>query len=81
MGKILKSILSDSINNTISSKRVVTIFAFILCSVAFLTELFWGHKVSKESFDSMMYIAIAGLGFTASEKFAPGKEPPKKLLE
>lgn len=81
MNKILRSILSDSVNNTISSKRVVTILAFILCSVAFLTELFWGHKVSRETFESMMYIVIAGVGFTASEKFAPGKEPPKKLLE
>lgn len=81
MNKILRSILSDSVNNTISSKRVVTILAFILCSVAFLTELFWGHKVSRETFESMMYIVIAGVGFTASEKFAPSKEPPKKLLE
>lgn len=81
MNKILRSILSDSVNNPISSKRVVTILAFILCSVAFLTELFWGHKVSRETFESMMYIVIAGVGFTASEKFAPGKEPPKKLLE
>jgi hypothetical protein len=62
--------LSDGTNNTISSKRVVTILAFILCCAAFLTELYFGLKVSKESYDSMMYIVIAGLGFTASEKFS-----------
>jgi len=63
------SMLSDGINNTISSKRVVTVLAFILCGVAFISDLFWGFKVEKASFDAMMYIVVAGLGFTASEKF------------
>jgi hypothetical protein len=66
----ITSMLSDGTNNTISSKRVVTILAFLLCTVAFLTELYFGHKVSKETYDSMMYIVVAGLGFTASEKFS-----------
>lgn len=65
----LKSMLQDGVNSTVSSKRVVTILAFLLCAVSFLTELYFGHKVSKETFDSMMYVTIAGLGFTASEKF------------
>jgi hypothetical protein len=65
----LRSMLSDGTNNTVSSKRVVTFLAFLLCAVSFLTELYFGHKVSKESYDSMMYIVVAGLGFTASEKF------------
>jgi hypothetical protein len=30
--------------------------------------------LSKEAFDSMMYIVIAGLGFTASEKFTKKEE-------
>lgn len=68
------SMLSDGTNNTISSKRVVTILAFILCGVAFISDLFWGFKVEKASFDAMMYIVIAGLGFTASEKFTNKKE-------
>ena len=66
----LTSMVTDGINGTVSSKRVVTTLAFLLCSVAFVAELFWGYKVSPQSFDSMMYIVIAGLGFTASEKFA-----------
>lgn len=57
----------------VSSKRVITLLAFILCGVAFIADLFWGFKVSKESFDAMMYIVIAGLGFTASERFSPKK--------
>ncbi len=69
---LLKEMLSES--ETVSSKRVITLLAFLLCGTAFTADLFWGFKVSKESFDAMMYIVIAGLGFTASEKFSPKKE-------
>jgi hypothetical protein len=62
--------LNDGINGSVSSKRVVTLLAFIMCSVAFMVDLFTEYKAEPHLFDSMMYIAIAGLGFTASEKFA-----------
>ena len=65
----LNSLLSDGHNNSVSSRRVVTILAFTLCSLAFLTELFSDYQVSEPTYNSMMYIVIAGLGFTASEKF------------
>lgn len=68
------SLLADGTNRTVSSKRVITISAFLMCSIAFMTELFTEYQVSKEAFDSMMYIVIAGLGFTASEKFTKKKE-------
>jgi hypothetical protein len=64
------SLLTDGHNGTISSKRVVTILAFLLCSIGFLTDLYTDYSVKQEVYDSMMYIVIAGLGFTASEKFA-----------
>lgn len=66
----LKDMVSSN-SETVSSKRVITLLAFILCGIAFIADLFWGFKVSKESFDAMMYIVIAGLGFTASERFSP----------
>lgn len=66
----IKSMLSDGTNGTISSKRVITLLAFLLCSVAFVAELFWGLDVQPHTLDSMMYIVLAGLGFTASEKFS-----------
>ena len=53
----------------ISSKRVITFLAFLLIATAFMTELIVGLKVSPQTFDSVMYIVIGGLGFTASEKF------------
>lgn len=57
----------------VSSKRVITFLAFLLCAGAFIAMIF-GYAVDIRLFDSMMYIVIAGLGFTASEKFAPTKE-------
>lgn len=69
----LNKVLADSDGNA-SSKRVVTFLAFLLCAVAFLTELYTSHHVSEHTLDSMMYIVVAGLGFTASEKFTKKDE-------
>ena len=66
----LNSLLRDENNGSVSSKRLVTLLAFILCGFAFLVDLFTTYTVTPQLFDSMMYIVIAGLGFTASEKFA-----------
>jgi hypothetical protein len=63
------SMLTDGTDEGISSKRVVTLLAFILCATAFVANLFFGLTVDEKIFEGMMYIAIAGLGFTASEKF------------
>ena len=62
--------LEDSHNKSLSSKRVVTFLAFVLCGVAFMANLFWDYQVEPYMFEGMVYIAMAGLGFTASEKFA-----------
>lgn len=75
--KWIVSLLSDGRNNVISSKRVVTLMAFILCSVAFIANLFYGLSVAPNVYEGMMYIAIAGLGFTASERFSPQTNPEK----
>ena len=69
--KQLKCMLSQ--DPGISSKRVVTFLAFLLCAAAFIAMIL-GYQIDQKLFDSMMYIVIAGLGFTASEKFAPTKE-------
>jgi hypothetical protein len=69
----LRSMLSDGHDGSWSSKRVITFMAFILCSAAFIGSVFFGKLVDTTLFDSMMYIVVAGLGFTASEKFASHK--------
>lgn len=65
--------LSDGCNGTVSSKRVITAVAFIVCAFALIADIF-GYKVTPSLFDSMIYLVIAGLGFTASEKFAKKEE-------
>ena len=64
----LTSMLQDGTNNSVSSKRVITFLAFLLCAAGFVSDIY-GFKITPAIFDSMMYIVIAGLGFTASEKF------------
>lgn len=70
----LKSMLQDGHDGSISSKRVITALAFILCAYAFVASIH-GYTVKEELFDSMIYLVIAGLGFTASEKFARKDKP------
>ena len=68
------SLFTDGTDDGISSKRAVTVAAFILCAIGFIADLFWDYKVDPNVFEGMMFIAIAGLGVTASEKFAKRKE-------
>lgn len=68
---VLREILSANGSSAISSKRVVTLLAFLLCGAAFISETWFNTKVDTAVFNSLMYIVIGGLGFTASEKFAP----------
>jgi hypothetical protein len=71
VSEIITSILKDGTDGSISSKRVVTTASFLLCAIGFISNLFWGFKIDPNIYNSMMYIVVAGLGFTASEKFAP----------
>ena len=66
----LNSMLQDGDNKSISSKRVVTFLAFVLCGIAFIANLFWGYKIEMFLYDGMSYIAMTGLGVTVAEKFA-----------
>lgn len=65
----LHSMLQDGRDGYISSKRVITFLAFLLCAGGFIAMVY-GYSIDTKIFDSMMYIVIAGLGFTASEKFS-----------
>jgi hypothetical protein len=62
--------LIDGHNGSLSSKRVITLLAFILCGTAYIANLFYGLKVEEYMFNSMSYIAMTGLGVTVAEKFA-----------
>lgn len=62
--------LADGHNGSVSSRRVVTFLAFLLCATAFLSNLFFGYVIDKFLYESMSYIAMTGLGVTVAEKFA-----------
>lgn len=76
MKNFLINMLSE--DNKTSSKRVVTFAAFILMATGYLVELFTKFSVSETTFNALEYIVIAGLGFTASEKFTSFKRSTKK---
>ena len=78
---MMNGLLNDTHNGTLSSRRVVTFIAFILCGIAFIANLFWGFEVKQFMFESMIYLAMVGLGVTVAEKFAPiNKETKTKGL-
>lgn len=66
----LNSMLADGVNGSVSSKRVITFLAFILVCVSYVADQFFGFTAKQALFESMMYIVVAGLGFTLTEKFA-----------
>lgn len=70
----LHSIFTDGTDDGISSKRAITVAAFLLCAAGFVGDLVWDKKVDPNVYEAMMYIVIAGLGFTASEKFSKQKQ-------
>lgn len=68
------SVLRDGIDGSLSSRRIVTFLAFLLCATAFLANLFFGMKIEEFIFNSMSYIAMAGLGATVAEKFSSAEK-------
>ena len=71
----IRSMLSDSHNNeVISSKRVVTLLAFIFCSIAFIANLFFDKTMDSFIYETMAWIVLGGFGSTAIEKFTTTKE-------
>ena len=59
-----------SSDGKISSKRLITLLAFILMAIGFIANLFWKFDIDPIIFDAMKWIVIGGLGFTASEQFS-----------
>jgi hypothetical protein len=68
---MLKEMLSS--NSKVSSKRTVTFLAFAAMVIAFGANLFFNLSIDEFMFEAMEWIVIAGLGFTASEKFSTKK--------
>ena len=62
-------LLSD-VDGQTSSKRFITLIAFVLLAIAFISNIFFEIPLQEFIFDGMMYLVAAGLGFTTLEKFS-----------
>ncbi len=70
MGKMIEFIKKMLASNSgISSKRFITLIAFLLMATGFISNLFWDVTIEEFIYESMKWIVIGGLGFTASEQF------------
>ena len=65
-----RSMISDGIDGSVSSKRVVTLIALSLVVLAFILNLFWDFTVEEYMYNSMMVIVLGGLGTTLAQKFS-----------
>ena len=54
----------------VSSKRTVTLVCLIFMLMGYTANLFWDFSVDSNLFESLQWIVMAGLGFTASEQFS-----------
>lgn len=72
MKKFILNILSNG--SSVSSKRVITLLAFLLLALAFILDMFLDIKVSDKLVDVMEMLVVAGFGSTVLEKFSNGKE-------
>ena len=69
----LKNMLSSG--SKVSSKRVVTFVCLLFMLIGYVANLFWNFEVASNMFESLQWIVMAGLGFTASENFGKTPEP------
>ena len=72
----LVRMLSGEGESNPSSKRVITLLAFLLMAVGFVAEIFFERNINHNSYESMLYFVLGGLGFTASEKFSRKEKTP-----
>jgi len=68
-----------SSGSKVSSKRVVTFVCLLFMIVGYVANLFWDFEVASNMYESLQWIVMAGLGFTASENF--GNPPPPEPVK
>jgi hypothetical protein len=60
-----------SSGSKISSKRTVTFICLLFMLIGYTANLFWNYTIDTKLFESLQWIVMAGLGFTAAENFSP----------
>ena len=70
-----KNMLSSE--GKVSSKRFVTFVCLLFMLIGYVSNLFWDFTIDRDLFQSLQWIVMAGLGFTAAENFSHkgGEEP------
>ena len=69
MKEIILSLLSSKMNS-LSSKRFIGVLAAVSLIVIAFVDLFTDFTITENVYDNVMWLAVAGLGFVASERFA-----------
>ncbi len=63
-----KNMLSSE--GKVSSKRFVTFVCLLFMLIGYVANLFWDFTIESDLFQSLQWIVMAGLGFTAAENFS-----------
>jgi len=71
---MMKMLSSDG---KVSSKRFVTFTCLLFMLIGYTCNLFFNFNIKDSLFESLQWVVMAGLGFTASERFVPPKNPPQ----
>jgi hypothetical protein len=66
----IKSALKG-LDGHVSSKRLVTLISFACIVIAFLVNVFMEIPLQEHVYDGMLYLVMAGMGFSSFEKFSP----------
>ena len=70
-----------SSGSKVSSKRVVTLVAFLLMALGYLMNLFFDFKIDRMIYESMEMIVITGLGFVTSEHLLKKRNGESEKVE
>ena len=55
-------------------KDFVTFVCLLFMLIGYTANLFWDFTIDDNLFESLQWIVMAGLGFTAAENFSPKDE-------
>ena len=80
MKKFFCSLIAD-VDGHASSKRMITLMAFVCLMIAFLANIFAELPLQEFVYDGMLYLTASGLGFSTLEKFSRDKKPTEPKFE
>lgn len=58
------------VNGSFSSKRLVTILSILMMCAGFFADLLYDLSVPEFMYNAIMYVVIAGVGFSGAEHFS-----------